>query len=87
MTLFNQALLYQNTQRHSQAEKAYGEALSIYRRLAQKNPDSFERNVAATLNNLAYLHGNARCHSQAEGEYEEALADLSSVGTEKSRCV
>ena len=55
------------------AEKEYNEALEIYRRLARKNPEAFESDVALTLNNLAALHYNTQRLDLAEKEYNEAL--------------
>ena len=51
----------------------YEEALVICRTLAVQNPETFESDVADTLNNLALLHKNTQRFDQAEKEYTEAL--------------
>ena len=51
----------------------YEEALTIYRTLAAQNSETFESDVAWTLNNLAALHYNTQRLDLAEKEYIEAL--------------
>lgn len=41
--------------RMQEARQEYEESLKIYRTLAQKNPEAYLPNVAATLNNLGVL--------------------------------
>jgi tetratricopeptide (TPR) repeat protein len=72
--LNNLANLLSATQRISQAEEAYAEALAIRRKLAEANPDTYMPHVAATLNNLANLFSETQRMSQAEEAYAEALA-------------
>lgn len=72
--LNNLAILYSGTQRMKQAEDTYGEALSIYRQLAQANPDAYLRHVASILNNLAVLYRTTQRLQQAEDAYREALS-------------
>lgn len=60
--------------------REYEEALAIYRRLARKNPDVFEADMAMTLVNRAYLHGITQCYAQAQEEYAEALAIYRRLG-------
>ena len=55
-TLNNLAILYSDTQRHVEAEKAYQEALELRRKLARANPAAYEPDMATTLNNLAILY-------------------------------
>ncbi len=74
MTLNNLAALHADTQEFAAAEKEYGEALAIRRRLAEANPSAHEPKVAMTLNNLAVLHRNTQEFAAAEKEYGEALA-------------
>jgi tetratricopeptide (TPR) repeat protein len=72
--LNNLAILYRATQRMSQAETAYSEALAIRRKLAEANPDAYLPYVAMTLNNLGLLYRATQRMSQAETAYSEALA-------------
>ena len=51
----------------------YDEALSLYRRLAEKNPEAFDSDVAMTLNNQAILHYKIQRFDKAEQELGEAL--------------
>jgi tetratricopeptide (TPR) repeat protein len=73
-TLNNLAILYRATQRIKEAEEAYREALSIYRELAQANPEAYRPYVATTLNNLALLYSDTQRMKQAEEAYHEALS-------------
>jgi hypothetical protein len=41
-----------------EAGKEYAEALQIYRELAEKNPESYRPDLAATLNNLGVFDRN-----------------------------
>jgi tetratricopeptide (TPR) repeat protein len=73
-TLNNLGLLYYDTQRLQEAEEAYGEALSTYRKLAEANPDAWLSYVATTLNNIADLYSGTQRMKEAEEAYAEALA-------------
>jgi tetratricopeptide (TPR) repeat protein len=73
-TLNNLAILYRATQRIKEAEEAYREALSIYRELAQANPEAYRPYVATTLNNLALLYSDTQRMKEAEEAYREALS-------------
>jgi len=73
-TLNNLAALHAETQEFAAAEKEYGKALAINRRMAETNPAAYEPDVAMTLNNLAILHKNTQEFAEAEKEYGEALA-------------
>ncbi len=73
-TLNNLAVLHADTQEFVLAEKEYGEALAIRRRLAEANTADYEPYVAATLNNLGILHWKTQEFGEAEKEYGEALA-------------
>jgi hypothetical protein len=44
------------------AEEKYQETLVIYRKLAEKNPQTWLADVAGTLNNLAVLQKGIRRH-------------------------
>ncbi|MEP6879506.1 MAG: tetratricopeptide repeat protein, partial [Nitrosospira sp.] len=52
----------------------YTEALEIYRRLAEANPQTYLADVAGTLNNLANLQKARNEFAAAEAGYQEALA-------------
>jgi tetratricopeptide (TPR) repeat protein len=71
--LNNLANLYRHTQRLTEAERAYTEALGIYRELAKANAAAHLPDVAMTLNNLANLYSNTQRHTQAESAFQEAL--------------
>jgi tetratricopeptide (TPR) repeat protein len=73
MTLNNLAFLYSNTNRYEPAEKYYLEALELYRKLAQANPNAYLSDVAMTLNNLAILYYETNRYEPAEKHYSEAL--------------
>ncbi|MDR0895435.1 MAG: tetratricopeptide repeat protein [Prevotellaceae bacterium] len=73
MTLNNLAILHRKTNKHEEAAEEYAEALKIYRRLAERNPEAYESGVATTLNNLALLHSDTNKHEEAAEEYAEAL--------------
>ena len=63
-------------QQHNQFIAAlpfYTEALEIYRRLAEANPQAYLPYVAATLNNLAVLQQDKNDFPAAEAGYQEAL--------------
>ncbi|CAA6811977.1 MAG: Unknown protein [uncultured Sulfurovum sp.] len=57
-----------------EAEKAYLEALALYRALAKTNPSAYNPDVATTLNNLAVLYRARNQLEEAEKAYLEALA-------------
>jgi len=80
MTLNSLASLYSDTQRFSESEAMYKEALAIRRRLAQSNPQAYEPDVAGTLNNLASLYLNTHRFSESEEMYKEALAICRRLG-------
>ena len=63
-------------QEHNQFNTAlpwYEEALGIYRRLAETNPQTYLPDVAMTLNNLAVLQKAKNEFPAAQAAYEEAL--------------
>jgi tetratricopeptide (TPR) repeat protein len=55
-----------------EAEEAFQEALSTYRKLAQDNPQAYLPNVATTLNNLAILYRETQRRKEAVGSCHEA---------------
>lgn len=65
---------YLNEQKqHQKAIAYYTKALFIYRCLAQANPQSYEPDLAVTLNNLALLYSNTQRFSESESLFKEAL--------------
>ncbi len=56
-----------------EALTAYAEALTIYKQLAQKNPDAFLQDVAGTQNNLGNLYQVNKRFPEALTAYSEAL--------------
>jgi hypothetical protein len=58
-------------QGHSKWE--FAEALQTYRELAQKNPETYRPDVAATLNNLRVLDSDQGRMEEARKEFAEAL--------------
>jgi tetratricopeptide (TPR) repeat protein len=50
-----------------------GEALKIYRELAQKEPETYLPQVAITLNNLGIFDSDKNQLNEARKDYEEAL--------------
>ena len=73
MTLNNLAILYKNTQRFTESEAMYKEALEIRRRLAQTNPQAYEPYVAQTQYNLGLLKVQQELYPDAITSFEEAL--------------
>jgi tetratricopeptide (TPR) repeat protein len=69
----NLAILYKDTQRFTESEAMYKEALEIRRRLAQQHPQAYEPDVATTLNNLANLYKDTQRYTESEAMYKEAL--------------
>jgi tetratricopeptide (TPR) repeat protein len=64
---------YYRARRFEEAQGAYREALEIRRRLAKKEPQVYEPDVATTLNNLGNVLRDLRRFEEAEGAYREAL--------------
>ena len=72
-TLHNLAILYSNTQRFSDSEEMFKEALAIRRRLAQSNLPAYEPDVATTLYNIGFLKVQTEQYADAISPFEEAL--------------
>ena len=73
-TLNNLGMLQSDKNDFEQSEKSYTEALSIYRTLAQTNPQAYLANVASTLNNIGNMQSDKNDYEHAEQSYTEALA-------------
>ena len=71
--LNNLGNLYRDTQRLTESETAYQEALEIHRRLVRVNPQAYEPDVARTLNNLGNLYYSTQRFAESEAAYQEAL--------------
>ncbi len=71
--LNNLGVLYKDIQQYKKAEAAYGEALALYRKLAEDNPAAFEPDVAGTLNNLGNLYRIMRQYKEGEATLRETL--------------
>ena len=67
------AVLHSTTQRLPAAERAYKEALALYRALATQNPDPLRSVLAGILNNLGILYSTSLHPAKAEIPYQEAL--------------
>ena len=72
--LNNLAYLYSCTQRFSESETMYIEALDIRKHLAMENPSVFEGDVAETMNNMGILYSLILDYSESEAMFLEALA-------------
>ena len=71
--LLDYALFLYNQKQYHLIQDKYCEALSIYRKLSEAEPDKFLPDVAMALNNLAILHYKTNRNKEAEAEYDEAL--------------
>ena len=63
----------QDGEQNRNARKEYEEALKTYRQLAQKDPETYLRYVAAPLNELGILDSEQNRLAEARMEFEEAL--------------
>jgi len=54
-------------------------ALDIFSRLSQTNPEAYRQHKATALNNLANLHVKTNNHTAAEKEFTEALSSYRSL--------
>ncbi len=85
----NLGILYDDLGRFEDAEKAYLEALEIYKELAEKSPDAYLPDVAMTQNNLGNLYRKLGKFEKAVKYFDEALdidSDYSSAWYNKA-CV
>jgi len=74
LTLNNLALLYTKIKRYTEGEAKYKEALAIYHRLVQRNPQAYEPYMAQTVLNLAIQYYNTKRYAEAKAMYQESLA-------------
>ncbi|ODS36212.1 hypothetical protein BEH94_05145 [Candidatus Altiarchaeales archaeon WOR_SM1_SCG] len=65
--------LYSDLGRFKEAEESYGDALKIYKKLAEENPDAYLPDVATTQNNLGNLYSNLGRFKESEESYGDAL--------------
>jgi hypothetical protein len=73
--LNNLGILYSDTGRLAEADKAFSEALTIRRDLAARDPGAYRPDVATTLNNLGLLHSNTGRLAEADKAFSEALTN------------
>jgi tetratricopeptide (TPR) repeat protein len=71
--LNNLGILHADRGAFDAAEREFGEALEIYRKLAAADPGAYRPDVAMTLNNLGILHADRGAFDAAEREFGEAL--------------
>ena len=67
------ANVYYDTGHYEEAGKAYHEALEIVRRLAEKNPQAYEHDMAAICNNLGVFYKTINRYEEAENLHDKAL--------------
>ena len=73
-TLYNLlGVLYSDTQRYAEAEDAHNNALEIFKRLSERNPDSYEPDLADSYNNLGNLYSDTQRYAEAEDAHNNAL--------------
>ena len=65
------------------AVREYSEALAIYRRLAEKNPEEFEKEVARLLRKLSERHLELREEDKGWKEYAESAKLFRRLGMEE----
>jgi hypothetical protein len=73
MTLNDLGVFDSAENQNHEAEQHYEEALTLYRELAQQDPATYTRYLAATLNNLAFLYGNENRIAESQSDYNESL--------------
>jgi tetratricopeptide (TPR) repeat protein len=73
LTLKNLGLLDRDQGRMEEARNELAEALKIRRKLAQKNPETYQPDVTQTLNNLGVLDRDQGRMEEARSEFAEAL--------------
>ena len=69
----NLAYLLNHQGKPEKAETLHREAIDIRRKLAQKDPESYEEGLATSCNNLAYLLAHQGEPEEAETLYREAI--------------
>lgn len=79
----NLAVLLDEYHQNDTAKALYQEALTIYRRLVEKDPEKYGRGLANVCNNLAVLLGRSWKKAQAESLYREALAIYRRLAAQK----
>ena len=63
-----------DSKRKELAVREYSEALAIYRRLAERNPEEFEKEVARLLRKLSERHRELGKHDEGWKEYAESAS-------------
>jgi tetratricopeptide (TPR) repeat protein len=72
--LENLGSLYHETNRHSEAEEVYAEAIDLYRQLANENPDTYLPGLARILSSLADFYVHTGQYALSLDKFEEALS-------------
>ena len=71
--LDSEAADFKDEGKYEESEIYYKSALDLYRCLAQSDPNTYEPEIAGTLNGLAILYANAKQFSKSEAAFTEAL--------------
>ena len=66
-------LLYDYTQRYSESEEFYGKAIDEYTRLAERDPESYELDLAVSYNDLGKMYLKIQRYEEAEDLLEKAI--------------
>jgi len=74
MMLNSLAILYSRTQRFTESEAMYKEALVIYRRLAQTNPKVYNSELASSLGSCSFFLIFTRKYAESEQYAREGFA-------------
>ena len=82
-TLVNLAIVQRKRNEYSDAFTRLEEALGIFRRLAEENPEKHLSSLAKTLFNLANLQVDRKEYSDALAKYEEALGIYRTLAEER----
>ena len=72
-TLINLGILYDVQNQMDESQRAYLEALTIYRQLAKQDSEKHLPSVAFTLNNIGMLRTHQTMNDEAQRAFEEAL--------------
>ena len=80
---FNAGKYYQEQNNFKPCEESYKQAYEIYVRLAEKNPEAYEQDLATSCNNLGNLYSDLNRYTEAE-EYHKRAYEIRSRLTEKN---
>lgn len=71
--LVDEAEDLKNEKKYEESEAYYKNALDMYRWFAKSDPQTYEPEIAMTLNDLGVLYQNAKRYKECETAYKEAL--------------